>query len=71
MILLIAKAFFWFIGVLFFVGVIGSAVVVILTSIEDVKELREKKEDEPVVKVTHEQHFGDSFPVGTGPSAGR
>jgi hypothetical protein len=65
MILLIAKAFFWFIGILFFLGMVGSAVVVILTSIEDVRELREKKEDEAAVKVPQEHHFGDTFPVGT------
>ncbi len=70
MIVLIAKAFFWFIGILFFVGMIGSAVVVILTSIEDVRELREKKEDESAVKVAPGHHFGDTFPVGTTSSSG-
>ena len=71
MIFLIAKAFFWLLGILFFVGIVGSAVVVILTSIEDVKELRDKKEAEPSVKVTQEHQFGDSLPAGTTSSSGR
>ena len=48
MLMTIAQIFFWVLGIMFFVGVFGSALVVILTSIDDVKDLREKKESEPV-----------------------
>lgn len=33
--------FFWTISAMFVVGIVGSAVVVVLTTIEDAKELRE------------------------------
>lgn len=63
MILIVAKAFFWIIGTMFFVGLIGSGAVVILTSIEDAKELREKKEAEPRVRMMPESAFGESMPT--------
>jgi hypothetical protein len=40
----VAKLFFWILGIMFFVGMFGSALVVILTSIHDVRDLRERKE---------------------------
>lgn len=43
----IAQIFFWILGIMFFVGAIGSALVVILTSIDDIKDLRDAKEPEP------------------------
>jgi hypothetical protein len=45
--LIIAQVFFWILGMMFFVGAIGSALVVILTSIHDVKDIREPREPEP------------------------
>lgn len=41
--MIVAKIFFTILEVLFVAGMVGSAVVVILTSIEDAKELRPKK----------------------------
>jgi hypothetical protein len=42
-----AKLFFWILGIMFFVGAFGSALVVIMTSIHDVKDLREREEPAP------------------------
>ena len=67
MLFMIAKILFWILGVMFFVGVVGSAVVVILTSIEDVKELRNKKDESKTVM--QDQRFEDSLPVHTTPRA--
>jgi hypothetical protein len=36
---LIARLFFWTIGIMFLVGSVGSALVVLLTTLDDVKEL--------------------------------
>ena len=47
MLLLIAKGFFWLLGLMFLAGIIGSGIVVIMTSIEDARELRDRKEPEP------------------------
>ena len=68
MIFLIAKVFFWIIGIMFMVGLVGSGVVVILTSIEDVRELRESK-DEGAEKSVQGQTFHESFPMTSGSSA--
>jgi hypothetical protein len=68
MIFLIAKVLFWIIGIMFLVGLVGSGVVVILTSIEDVKELREKKAGH-VEKMVEDHSFRDVFPVPSGNSA--
>lgn len=48
MLMTIAQIFFWILGIMFFVGAIGSGIVVILTSIDDIKDLREEKEPEPI-----------------------
>jgi hypothetical protein len=40
------KIFFWIIGTMFFVGSIGSALVVIFTTVDDVKDLRGREESE-------------------------
>lgn len=48
MLLVAAKIFFWTIGVLFLVGMVGSAVVVLLTSVEDVKELKGEPKERPI-----------------------
>ena len=54
MLFLAAKIFFWVVGILFLVGMVGSALVVLLTSAEDAKELkREPKEKTPVVTSPH------------------
>jgi hypothetical protein len=45
--MIIAKIFFTILEIMFFGGAIGSALVVLLTSIDDVRELREAKEPEP------------------------
>ena len=71
MIFAIARGFFWVLGILFFVGMLGSALVVVLTSIEDMKELREKKEDEPLSKLTHDQHFVEPVPSAGSSTRGR
>jgi hypothetical protein len=43
--MLVAQIFFWTIGIMFLAGMVGSAVVVVLTSLEDAKELKgESKE---------------------------
>jgi hypothetical protein len=42
----VARVFFWIIGLMFFVGICGSALVVMLTSIEDIRDLRQKEESE-------------------------
>lgn len=47
------------------VGLAGSAVVIILTSIEDVKELREKRESESSSNLVRDTHFSEPFPMGT------
>jgi hypothetical protein len=44
--MIFAKIFFWIIGIMFFAGAIGSALVVILTSIDDIKDLRENENSE-------------------------
>ena len=52
----IAKIFFSILGIMFFVGAIGSALVVIFTTIDDIKDLREGQEEEgqpaPIVTQT-------------------
>jgi hypothetical protein len=54
MLFLAAKLFFWVIGVLFLVGMAGSALVVLLTSAEDLKELKgEPKEKMPEFASPH------------------
>ena len=65
MLVLFAKVFFWIIGIMFFAGMAGSALVVVLTSIEDGKELREKREAEGSSRVMQDPHFGESFSIGT------
>ncbi len=65
MLFIIAKVLFWILGLMFFVGIIGSAVVVLLTSIEDVKELRANEENEPRT-VMQAHSFGDSLPFDAG-----
>lgn len=45
---------------MFVVGIVGSGVVVILTSIEDFKELRGEKETESFPQRVDEGHFQDS-----------
>jgi len=45
------------------VGLAGSAVVIILTSIEDVKELREKRESESSSNLVRDTHFSEPFPM--------
>jgi|WetSurMetagenome_2_1015567.scaffolds.fasta_scaffold1316901_2 hypothetical protein len=42
-----AKIFFWILEALFAIGIVGSALVVLLTAIDDVRDLREKHDDEP------------------------
>ena len=50
MLVSVAKVFFEILEFMFFAGIIGSALVVILTSIEDAKELRDVKEEQPPVR---------------------
>ena len=45
--MIVAKVFFTILEVMFAVGVIGSALVVLLSAIDDVKELREVEKPEP------------------------
>lgn len=45
---------------MFVVGIVGSGVVVILTSIEDFKELRGEKESESLSKRIDQEHFDQS-----------
>jgi len=58
---IIVSIFFWVLGIMFVVGMVGSAVVVILTSIEDIKELRGDKEPESLPKRVEEGNFQDSL----------
>lgn len=52
--MIVAKIFFWTIGIMFFAGIIGSALVVTLTTIDDIKDLREKhKSDSRMSNVFH------------------
>ncbi len=51
--MLFAQIFFWVIGIMFFAGMIGSAIVVLFTTVEDVKELREKPDPRPAVRFDH------------------
>ena len=60
--MIVAKIFFWIIGIMFFAGMAGSALVIILASIEDAKELRGDKEDEGSANVMRTHPF-DSAPV--------
>lgn len=59
--MIIVSIFFWVLGIMFVVGMVGSAVVVILTSIEDIKELRGDKEPESLPKRVEEGNFQDSL----------
>jgi hypothetical protein len=47
MLMTIAQIFFWILGIMFFAGAVGSGLVVILTSIDDIKDLRDEKAPEP------------------------
>jgi FtsH-binding integral membrane protein len=53
--MIVAKIFFTVLEVMFAVGVIGSLLVVLLTSIDDVKELVEEKKPETLT-VSSLQH---------------
>ena len=52
--MVIAKLFFWIIGIMFFVGAIGSALVVIFTTVDDIKDLsgHEEADRQPAPIVT-------------------
>lgn len=55
-VLVFAKYFFWFISILFACGMIGCVFVVLLTTIDDVKELVERKEEPSVSRVLTPAH---------------
>lgn len=59
MLLLAAKIFFWIIGIMFFAGMIGSAIVVLFTSVEDARELR-GEEKETVTAMSSSPHISDA-----------
>jgi hypothetical protein len=61
--MIIAKIFFWIIGIMFFAGAIGSALVVILTSIDDIKDLRENENSET------KPHGGNVSPASSAESS--
>lgn len=48
MLFLAAQIFFWVIGILFLVGMAGSALVVVLTSVEDAKELKSEPKEKTI-----------------------
>ncbi len=60
MLFLAAKIFFWVIGIMFFAGIIGSAIVVLFTSVEDAKEL--KGEEKPVSSAVSSPHIARAQP---------
>jgi hypothetical protein len=45
--MIVAKIFFWIIGIMFFAGAIGSSLVVIFTTVDDIKDLSGNGETEP------------------------
>ena len=55
--MLAVKIFFWILEFMFFAGIIGSAIVVILTSIDDAKEIggdKREMESSPAVSMRPE-----------------
>ena len=60
MLFLAARIFFWIVGIMFFAGIIGSAIVVLFTSVEDAKEL--KGEEKPASSVVSSPHIARAQP---------
>ena len=56
----LAQIFFWAIGIMFFLGIIGSAIVVLFTTVEDAKEL--KGEEKPLSSAVSSPHISRAQP---------
>jgi hypothetical protein len=59
---LAAVIFFWTLGILFFGGLAGCVIVIILTSIEDAKELFKPEEELPKI-IGDPNTLSDSMPL--------